>query len=353
MTSLERAQTTADVLTSKWFGPNAPNQWSADDFWRVPNITGSLATLAARTQSSAYDQTILNARSEFLRAWSPPYSPGYYDDEGWWGVMFARLFELNNTVSPDWLSLAGQVFDDLNGGLDDVAGGGVWFKRSPKSYPGNEKNSIPTSLYIDLGLRLYESPISAQKHLDGPMKAWKWLDAAIIDDFGLVWGNVLADGNVNPNNPPRPYSQGVILGGLSRLYKTTRDGTLIDRAIAIADAGTRMAWPGTQILQELCEAFKSCNPSDSNSSLFKGVFVRYLGELAEFLATLDVPGAQDAASRYATILAANGDAVWNNFPGHIFGFDWHTSQPSYQPTGHTEYDATLQSSVLDLFLAVG
>jgi|GEM_PF-6946994 len=336
MTNLDRAQATADILTSKWFGPNAPQQWLMDDFWRVPNITGSLATLASRTGSHAYDQTILNARAAFKSAWSPPYSPAYYDDEGWWGVMFARLFEMGNTLSSDWLTLAGQVFDDMSGGLDDVAGGGVWFKRTPKSYPGNEKNSIPTSLYIDLGMRLYESPVSQKKHIDGAIAAWQWLNTHLVDDFGIVWSTANEDGTIAPNNPPRPYSQGIVLSALQRLTKATGDPSYAERASAIAAAGARMVWKGTEILQELCEAFGSCSANDSNPALFKGVFVRYLGEFGGFDAQL----------------STNADAVWTNFPNTIFGMDWHTSQPKYQPTGHTEYDACLQSSVLDLFLSV-
>jgi predicted alpha-1,6-mannanase (GH76 family) len=112
-----------------------------------------------------------------------------------------------------------------------------------------------------------------------------------------------------------------------------------------------MTWPDG-ILQEVCEKDGNCG-TDLNPPLFKGVFVRYLGEFTQRLATLDDPARKQAAQRYAVFLQRNADAVWANYPGstHIFGMDWHTPQPNYKPTGCLIYDGCLQSSVLDLFVA--
>jgi predicted alpha-1,6-mannanase (GH76 family) len=111
-----------------------------------------------------------------------------------------------------------------------------------------------------------------------------------------------------------------------------------------------MTWPDG-ILQEVCEKLGSCGPSDMDSPLFKGVYVRYLGEFAVNLATVDDPARVQAAQQYASFLQLNADTLWANYPGQIFGMDWHTPSLAYQPTGVPVYDGCLQMSALDLFIS--
>jgi predicted alpha-1,6-mannanase (GH76 family) len=134
------------------------------------------------------------------------------------------------------------------------------------------------------------------------------------------------------------------------LFKVAGDTTYLDRAEQIVAATFEtMTWPDG-ILQEVCEKEGNCG-EDLNPPLFKGVFVRYLGEFAQRLATLDDPARRQTAQRYAAFLQHNADALWANYPGHIFGMDWHTPQPKYHPTGIMMLDGCLQSSALDLFVA--
>src|SRR5262249_55485018 len=138
----------------------------------------------------------------------------------------------------------------------------------------------------------------------------------------LVQGSFNKDCVINPDNPARPYNQGVILGPLWAMFKLAGDTTYLDRAEKIvAAAFDTMTWPDG-ILQEGCEKKGNCG-DDLNPPLFKGVFVRYLGEFTQRLATLDDPARRQTAQRYAAFLQHNADAVWKNYPGHIFGMDWH------------------------------
>jgi predicted alpha-1,6-mannanase (GH76 family) len=174
----------------------------------------------------------------------------------------------------------------------------------------------------------------------------------LIDSAGLVWGNLEEDGTVNPQNVARPYNQGAALGALWALYKSSGDIAYLDSGQQVAQAAINtMTWPDG-ILQEICEKNQNCGPQiDQNPSLFKGVYVRYLGEFASRLATLGDPARVQAAQQYAAFLQHNADTLWANFPGGIFGMDWHTSQPNYQPTGVVIYDGSLQCSALDLFVS--
>jgi predicted alpha-1,6-mannanase (GH76 family) len=349
-TYLGYAGAAAQVLTDKWFPTDGPTNWvNAGDFWRAPNLMTALTDLMQLTGSRDYLATATNALAAFSPYFIPGSSPAYYDDECWWGALFLRLGNLTGDHS--WFSTAGQIFTDLQGGWDNVAGGGVWWMRDPKN-PDNEKGSIENELYMDIAMGLYaDGPAGErQTYLDATNQTWQWMQA-LVDSTGLVWGSLNRDGSIKRSNVARPYNQGVILGPLWALYRLAGDTTYLDRAEQIAQAAIdTMTWPDG-ILREVCEQRGDCGPGDLNPPLFKGVFVRYLGEFAQRLATLDDPARRQTAQRYAAFLQRNADAVWANYPGRIFGMDWHTPQPNYQPSGVLIYDGSLQSSALDLFVA--
>ncbi len=350
-TYLGYAHAAAKTLTTNWFPTDGPTNWvNQSDFWRAPNAMTSLTDLMRLDGTRSYMATAANAKSVFMANFSPPSSPSYYDDECWWGALFLRLGALTSDAA--WIGIADQIFADLKGGWDDVAGGGVWWKRYPTSYPDNEKGSIENELYMDIAMTLYAAkpPSQRQPYLDAATQTWRWMQA-LVQPNGLVWGSLNQDGTINPKNVARPYNQGTVLGPLWAMYEVAGDTSYLDAAEKIvAAAFETMTWPDG-ILQEICEQRGTCGPADLNSPLFKGIFVRYLGEFTQRLAAMSDPARRQAAQHYAAFLQRNADAVWANFPGGIFGMDWHTRQPDYQPTGTLLYDGPLQSSALDLFVA--
>src|SRR5262245_32673165 len=91
--------------------------------------------------------------------------------------------------------------------------------------------------------------------------------------------------------------------------------------------------------------------NDQDPILFKGIYARCLAEFSCNLAGTNDPARVAAAKSYAAFLQKNADAVWANYPGGIYGMDWHTPRPAYQPTGVTVYDGSLQSAAVDLFVS--
>jgi predicted alpha-1,6-mannanase (GH76 family) len=355
-TYIDYANAAAGVLTSTWFGPDGARNWvqNYEDFWRSPNVVTTLTALMQLTGSQTYLQTAKNAREvfyDYFNVSTPPTkrtSPAYYDDEGWWGSMSLRLEAL--TQDAEWTQTASQIYVDLAAGWDPKAGGGVWWKRLPRSYPSNNKGSISNELYMDIGMGLYALAGSGPSYVQAAEQTWTWMQS-LVDTQDLIWGNLEANGTRNPSNVPRTYTQGVILAPLWRLYQATGDATYLDAAEAIATAATvHMVWPDG-ILQEICEPAGDCGPQDTNSALFKGIFVRYLADFTNNLATLADPGRRTAASSFAAFLAHNADTLYANYPGGIYGMNWNVSQPNYQPTGNPVYDGCLQSTALDLFIA--
>jgi predicted alpha-1,6-mannanase (GH76 family) len=351
------AEAAAQVLSEKWFGEDGLNKWVNDpgypDYWRAPNLVIALTDLMQLTGSRSYWSTVADARKYFHEYFCPPNGrlPAFYDDECWWGSCFLRLGAL--TGDNAWISAADPIFTDLKGGWDDCAFGGVWWRRDPKSFPDNEKGAIENQLYMDIAMGLYAAN-PKQTYLDATNQTWQWMQR-LIDPTGLVWGSLEKDGTIMRSNVPRPYIQGVVLAPLWAMYKLAGDTTYLDRAEQIAQAAIdKMTWPDG-ILREACEERGNCGPNDIDSTLFKGIFVRYLGEFAHRLAAIDDPARKKTAQRYAAFLQHNADAVWANFPGGIFGIDWRTPQPKYQPDNSVawsyQYNGTLQCSALDLFVA--
>jgi predicted alpha-1,6-mannanase (GH76 family) len=353
-TYIAYAKAAAGTLTTNWFPSNGPSTWvfQYGDFWRAPNVLTALTRLSQVTGAWNYAATASDALSAFYAYFDPNTppadrdSPAYYDDECWWGDAFLRVGML--TSDAKWNTAGKQIFLDLQAGWDDAAKGGVWWKRYPKRYPDNNKDSIENELYMDIAMGLYKNDPQSV-YLDATQKAWQWM-GLLIDSSGLVWGNLKEDATINKDNVPRPYTQGCVLDALWALYENSKDTAFLDSAQSIADAAIdTMCWPDG-ILQEICEKRGNCG-NDLDPLLFKGIYVRYLGELAVRLATLPDPARVAAAARYAEFLQHNADAVWVNFPGGTYGMDWHTLQPDYQPTGNTVYDGSLQTSALDLFIS--
>jgi predicted alpha-1,6-mannanase (GH76 family) len=353
-TYLAYAQAAAETLTTNWFPSNGPSTWvyQYSDFWRAPNALIALTRLSGLNGTWDYAATAADALSTFYNYFDPNISPedrnspAYYDDECWWGDAFLRVGQLDDNAQ--WNTAGQQIFLDLQGGWDDAAKGGVWWRRYPKSYPENNKDSIENELYMDIAMGLYRNDPQAN-YLEATKKTWNWM-ALLLDSSGLIWGNLKQDATINPDNVPRPYTQGCVLDALWDLYQHSKDPAYLDSAQSIADAAIEtMCWPDG-ILQEICERRGNCG-DDQDPLLFKGIYVRYLGELAVRLATLPDPARVAAAARYTEFLQRNADAVWVNFPGGTYGMDWHTLQPDYQPTGNAMTDGSLQTSALDLFIS--
>jgi hypothetical protein len=94
------------------------------------------------------------------------------------------------------------------------------------------------------------------------------------------------------------YNQGVILGGLTDLYKSTGDTNYLNQATAIADAAIATLVDASGVLREPCES-SGCG---ADGPQFKGIFIRYLAYL------YDVTRKQ----AYYDFLFKNAHAVWFN-----------------------------------------
>lgn len=109
------------------------------------------------------------------------------------------------------------------------------------------------------------------------------------------------------------YNQGIILSGLSGLYKFTGDEQLIIDAQNLIDSVLESYLVPTTsgILVESCDPFRTC---DQDQWMFKGIFFQHLGyflqDLTE-LGELDVTTKQQIREKYHGFIQTNACAVWD------------------------------------------
>src|SRR5271170_5936698 len=107
------------------------------------------------------------------------------------------------------------------------------------------------------------------------------------------------------------YSQGIVLSGLSKLYKYTGDEALIKAAQNLL--GAVLASPlvtSSGILVESCDPSGTCN---QDQWMFKGVFFEHLGYFLEDISTLkelSVATKNVILQKYSNFVHANANAVW-------------------------------------------
>jgi predicted alpha-1,6-mannanase (GH76 family) len=128
------------------------------------------------------------------------------------------------------------------------------------------------------------------------------------------------------------YNQGVVLGGLTELYRATGDAGLLTTARGLADASTvRLASGG--VLREPGEG-DSCT---GDGPTFKGAYVRGLGKLNSQLS--DHP--------YSGVLTTWADSAYAQDRNALDQYGPHWAGGS----GSSDYGC--QQSVLDLLNAAG
>ncbi len=359
---LDHAITAAGIMTERWFPSSA--SWVPQDYWRTPVICTLLVDLMSQTNQVDYTTTLENARrkSEFYLK-----NCGFYDDLTWWGRLFMHAYHYfqnssDSSLAKPYLNDAVIVCDQLSQAWDawdspQYCGGGIWWMRpttwNPPVFPDNFKASNSTFGFMETALTLYPV-LGDKKYLELGQKAWDWIvNSKYIDDKGMVWGALTADCTIDPENVPVHSLQGEALAPLWYLYQATKNTEYLDVADQIAHGTISiMVWKGTQIMQDRHDATWASHDDawkrktdNSGDTPFKGLFATYLGEYAKNLSTLSDPARQQKAATYAAFLRANADAVWTNYPGHIFSMDWHTQDNNYQPIPDAdETNASMQYS---------
>lgn len=253
----------------------------------------------------------------------------YYDDEGWWALGLIHSYDATN--SRDYLNAAVNIFKDMQTGLGGPCNGGIYWSKDR-----NYVNAIANELYLTVAAAL-GNRISDQRdhYINIAKNQWQWFkNSGMINSNNLV-NDGLTDDCQNNGRDTWTYNQGVILGGLTELYKATGNYDYINQANAIANAAMRTLVDGNGILIEAnkCDVGKSECSHDLEQ--FKGIFIRNLRYLHKVAPN----------NAYKNFILRNADAVWskNRNGDNKFGVAW--AGPYFDASMMTD------SSALDALVA--
>uniref|UniRef100_A0A060T1L4 ARAD1C17512p n=1 Tax=Blastobotrys adeninivorans TaxID=409370 RepID=A0A060T1L4_BLAAD len=237
----------------------------------------------------------------------PPYEHGFanrfYDDAGWWGHVWLRVYDV--THNDRYLQASVYIFDSMKLGWDDSrCNGGLWW-----SMDHDYVNAISNEQFISIGaglsIRLAED---GQQYLEWALKGWDWFnDSGMINENDTINDGVDISSCKSNGGPIWTYNQGVILGGLVELFKTTQNDSYLEKAHDIAMGAITSLADDNGILHE------SCEPLCFDGAIFKGIFMRNLAQLHQ----------QSPRDEYKTFINANARIILvNMFEDGTIGEDW-------------------------------
>jgi predicted alpha-1,6-mannanase (GH76 family) len=322
--SYQQAVDAAVIALQRWYDPER-GTWKTTGWWNSANALEAVIDTMALTRDRRYLDTVATT---FEKHRAGNFLNEFYDDEGWWGLAWVKAYDL--TKDPRYLDMAKRIFDDMKGGWDETFGGGIWWRKNRRY-----KNAIPNELFLTLAARLHQRTRGDRgpgSYQDWAQREWDWFEATgMINDRNLVNDGLNRQGK-NNGGTTWTYNQGVILGGLTEMYKITHKRSYLQRAESVADAAIRALVNSDGILTEPCEGNSDCG---GDGPQFKGIFMRYLGQLY----------AVSKKPAYRDFIRRNADSLWlqDRNEEDQFGLRW--AGP------FDRADAARQTSALDAFNA--
>ncbi|HTI99472.1 MAG TPA: glycoside hydrolase family 76 protein [Dongiaceae bacterium] len=280
-------------------------QWDSTGWWNAANCLDAVESAIIANNGTKYLNVISNT---FAQASGGNFINYYYDDEGWWAEAWIRAYDL--TGDPRYLDMAKTIFSDIASGWSSTCNGGVWWSKA-NSY----KNAIPNELFLLVAIRLHQRTPGdggPGSYLEWATNEWAWFQASgMINGLSLV--NDGLNGNCQNNGQTTwTYNQGVIVAGLTELYRSTGDTNYLAQAEAIADAAVAYLSSAGKVLQEPCEVQGGCGGGDVPQ--FKGIFARSLACLYDV----------DHKPAYFNLLFNSAHSIWFSSRNYLlqFGLKW-------------------------------
>ena len=280
--STVRATSAAAVLMSDYDPGKA---WWPSSWWNSAVATQTVVEYMQRTGDRSYlaqvDRTFEQDKGTFPAGQLSGdellgnFTSRAIDDSEWWGLAWVQAYDL--TGDQKYLDMATKIGEYVDGYWDtSTCGGGVWWD-AERTY----KNAVTNGLWVRLTAELHNRIKGDTTWLARSQAGWDWITSSgMINAKGLVNDGLDATCQ-NNGGTVWTYNQGVFLGGGLELYKATGDASVLKTVRKLADAGTTDPELVTDgILTEECDPAGTC---DDNAKQFKGIFLRYVGDLNDTL----------------------------------------------------------------------
>ncbi|MEN0129870.1 MAG: GH92 family glycosyl hydrolase [Brevundimonas sp.] len=338
--AVQRSASAARTLMSDYDPKKA---WWPSSWWNSAVATNTVIDYMSRTGDRSYleqvDNTFEKDKGKFPAGELSGdellgnFTSRAIDDSEWWGLTWIAAYDL--THDRKYLDMAVTIADYVQGYWDDsTCGGGVWWD-AERTY----KNAVTNGLYVRLTAELHNRLDGDTTWLQRSQTGWDWLTASgLINADGLVNDGLTADCK-NNGGTVWSYNQGLAIGAGLELHRATGEAEPLRTAKLLANsalASTKLVKGG--VLTESCDALDAT--CDDNGKQFKGVFMRYFGDLAD----------ETGAQRYATFVDKQAATIWNQdrAAGDRLGVRWAGGTSKAHPN---VFDWRTQASALSALLA--
>ena len=272
-----------------------------------------------------------------------------FDDSGWVALSWVRAFE--ETGKYQYLARAIEFYEQIITAWDNVCGGGLYWAGDEEGGGLRYKNAITNELFIMLAMRMYENVKTSQQkqyYLEWAMKTWFWFENSgmIINNGTSSWVIDGLDKDCHPAGEYWTYNQGVILGGLGKLYEVTNDENFISIGQKIALSVIDVNLPENPWLYENGILREHCEPDCSDSAkLFKGVFVRYIN----YFSLSCLKGGKNIDEKVNLFIKRNAETMLKNDrdENYRFGLVW---KGPMNETNAIEQIAAIDLLISDLYM---
>lgn len=280
----------AATMLQQWY--NGSGLYDTTGWWNAANCMEAIENVVFANNDLQYLNVLTNT---FNRNSGGNFLNFYYDDEGWWANAWIRAYDL--TGNTNFLSMAKTIFADLTTGwTNNPCGGGIWWnKDTVQPY----KNAIANELFLLTAIRLHQRTPGdggPGSYFYWATNEWAWFKASGMINAQNLVNDGLNASCVNNGSTTWTYNQGVILGGLTDLYKVTGNITYLNQATLIANATIAILVDGSGVLREPCES----GDCGGDGPQFKGIFIRYLAYLYDVTRN----------PAYYNFLFKNAHSVW-------------------------------------------
>jgi predicted alpha-1,6-mannanase (GH76 family) len=261
------------------------------NYWWLAHAVDVLVDGYERTGGERYADQLSSLYQGILNRNAGVFPNEYYDDMEWMGLAWLRAYDATGDERYKEAALA--LWEDIKTGWNEEMGGGIAWRKTQLDYKNTPANA-PAAI---LAARLYDR-FGQADDLAWAEKIYKWQKENLVDpETGLVWDgmNRTGDGSID-KDWKFTYGQGVYIGAGVELYKATgEEGYIADARKTAAHLGEGFASPATGMLP---------SEGEGDGALFKGVLVRYMGEL------IAVDPENEIARSLREMLKTNADSLW-------------------------------------------